>query len=158
MHCHGDAPSFVPFDHVSGASTLSHMQQGGDQGCAQLLGAPRVQPLNDYRLLFMVQKGLATYLKANNVYAVCGSDYRLYATPIIKFQKACYQLVNGNAWYLSGEQARETSLCVQEWQESARYCPALVTHPASLTFPPLLQCASPTPALATPPRRPTAAS
>ena len=106
MHCHGDAPSFVPFDHVSGASTLSHMQQGGDQGCAQLLGAPRVQPLNDYRLLFMVQKGLATYLKANNVYAVCGSDYRLYATPIIKFQKACYQLVNGNAWYLSGELVR----------------------------------------------------
>jgi len=40
------------------------------------------------------------------VYAVCGDDYRLYASPIIKFQKACYQLVNGNAWYISGAHKR----------------------------------------------------
>lgn len=74
----------------------------GDLGCAGLLGAPRVQPLNDYRLVFMVKKGLDQYLANNNVYAVCGRDYRLYASPLIKFQKACYQLVSGNQWFLSG--------------------------------------------------------
>lgn len=37
------------------------------------------------------------------MYSVCGTDYRLYATPLIKFQKACYQLVAGNAWYLAGD-------------------------------------------------------
>ena len=34
----------------------------------------------------------------------CGNDMRLYSSPLIKFSKACYQLVSGNAWYLSGEQ------------------------------------------------------
>ena len=33
----------------------------------------------------------------------CGNDMRLYSSPLIKFSKACYQLVSGNAWYLSGE-------------------------------------------------------
>ena len=66
-----------------------------------MAGGTRVQPLNDYRLLYMVQMGLRLYLKANNVYAACGSDYRLYASPIIKFQKACKQVVSGYAWFLS---------------------------------------------------------
>jgi hypothetical protein len=37
------------------------------------------------------------------VYSVCGHDYRLYSSPLIKFQKACYQLVAGSKWFLSGE-------------------------------------------------------
>ena len=41
--------------------------QRGDLGCLGIVGAPRVQPLNDYRLLFMVKKGLDTYLKNNKV-------------------------------------------------------------------------------------------
>jgi hypothetical protein len=32
-----------------------------------MVGVPRVQPLNDYRLVFMVQKGLTTYLIDNKV-------------------------------------------------------------------------------------------
>ena len=123
------------------------LQEAGDVGCARRFGAPRVQPLNDYRLLFMVKKGLDTYLKNNNVsrlsilqlavdpasqtvpiwpvrcspiwhmqcfsqvYAACGNDYRLYASPLIKFQKACYQLVNGGAWYLSGAARSSVATC-----------------------------------------------
>jgi hypothetical protein len=33
-----------------------------------MVGTPRVQPLNDYRLLFMVKKGLDTYLINNKVH------------------------------------------------------------------------------------------
>ncbi|PSC68210.1 hypothetical protein C2E20_8205 [Micractinium conductrix] len=73
----------------------------GDVGCGTLVGAPKAQPLNDYRLLFTVKKGLDAYMTRNKVYDVCGNDYRLYASPLIKFTKACYQLVQGNAWYLS---------------------------------------------------------
>jgi hypothetical protein len=43
---------------------------------------------------------------------VCGTDYCLYATPLIKFQKACYQLVAGNAWYLAGEGVHLVRACV----------------------------------------------
>ena len=43
------------------------------------------QPLNDYRLLFMAKKALDEFLKSTGVYEKCGSDYRLYATPLIKF-------------------------------------------------------------------------
>ena len=35
--------------------------------------------------------------------AACGDDVRLYSSPLIKFSKACTQLVSGRAWYLSGE-------------------------------------------------------
>ena len=161
MPCHAELPghsSLTPLPYLC-------LQSSGDQGCASMVGVPRVQPLNDYRLLYMVHKGLETYLKANNVYAACGNDYRLYASPIIKFQKACKQVVNGYAWYLSGER------CVRV-MPSRRACagaaglslmlPSLarvptVSHPPLTSSPPP-QCASPTPASATPPRRPTAAS
>ena len=33
----------------------------------------------------------------------CGDDVRLYSSPLIKFSKACTQVVSGRAWYLSGE-------------------------------------------------------
>lgn len=39
----------------------------------------------------------------SQVYDVCGNDYRLYASPLIKFSKACYQLVAGSQWFLSGK-------------------------------------------------------
>lgn len=32
-----------------------------------MVGVPRVQPLNDYRLVFMIKKGLDTYLTNNKV-------------------------------------------------------------------------------------------
>lgn len=35
------------------------------------------------------------------VFAVCGTDI-LYNQPLIKFTKACYQLVSVQSWYLSG--------------------------------------------------------
>lgn len=35
--------------------------------------------------------------------AACGDDVRLYSSPLIKFSKACTQLVMGRSWYLSGE-------------------------------------------------------
>lgn len=34
-----------------------------------MLGVPRVQPLNDYRLIFMVKKGLDDYMAKNGVRA-----------------------------------------------------------------------------------------
>ena len=126
--------------------------QGGDLGCRALYGAPRVQPLNDYRLIYFVKKCLDAYIvsclgcwggfcnvcrrgcKASQpasqppravrrltatacfpppppswpqakyrVMVPCGDDVRLYSSPLIKFSKACTQLVSGRAWYLSGE-------------------------------------------------------
>lgn len=44
------------------------------------------------------------------VYAVCGDDYRLYATPLIKFQKACVQLVAGTRYRLAGERQRDAHI------------------------------------------------
>ena len=37
------------------------------------------------------------------VMAACGDDTRLYSSPLVKFSKACTQVVSGRAWYLSGE-------------------------------------------------------
>ena len=37
-------------------------KQKGDMGCLSLFGAPRVQPLNDYRLLYFVKKCLDAYM------------------------------------------------------------------------------------------------
>ncbi|PSC75054.1 hypothetical protein C2E20_1724 [Micractinium conductrix] len=82
-------------------SKCSGCETQGDMGCAGMLGVPRPQPLNDYRLLFMVKKGLDAYLKKNKVYDVCGDDYRLYASPLIKFVKACRQGTQSNLWFLS---------------------------------------------------------
>lgn len=49
------------------------------------------------------------------VYDVCGNDYRLYASPLIKFQKACVQLVAGTLYRLAGEPCprRRTLVVVQ---------------------------------------------
>ncbi|PSC68216.1 Pre-mRNA-processing factor 17, partial [Micractinium conductrix] len=49
----------------------------------------------------MVKKGLDAYMTRNKVYDVCGNDYRLYASPLIKFTKACKQVVSGTNWFLS---------------------------------------------------------
>jgi len=38
------------------------------------------------------------------VMAACGDDVRLYSSPLIKFSKACTQLVSGRIWFLTGEQ------------------------------------------------------
>ncbi|KAI7838650.1 hypothetical protein COHA_007576 [Chlorella ohadii] len=73
----------------------------GDLGCRALYGAPRVQPLNDYRLIFFVKKCMDAYIAKHRVMAACGDDRRLYSSPLIKFSKACTQLVSGRAWYLS---------------------------------------------------------
>lgn len=121
--------------------------QRGDLGCRALYGAPRVQPLNDYRLIYFVKKCLDSYIVSwacpacavawlrvlrllpllwwltaallpapvllcpprlpqakYRVMAACGDDVRLYSSPLIKFSKACTQVVSGRAWYLSGEQ------------------------------------------------------
>jgi len=43
----------------------------GDMGCAGMLGVPRPQPLNDYRLIFMVKKGLDQYMANNKVRRCC---------------------------------------------------------------------------------------
>ncbi|KAL4437779.1 hypothetical protein ABPG77_005691 [Micractinium sp. CCAP 211/92] len=83
------------------SNTCSACEGQGDLGCNSVLGAPRVQPLNDYRLIFMVKKGLDEYMAQYGVYDVCGNDYRLYASPLIKFQKACFQLVAGNLYRLA---------------------------------------------------------
>ncbi|KAL4422920.1 hypothetical protein ABPG75_009117 [Micractinium tetrahymenae] len=89
------------FTTLSTAACSACESDRGDIGCAGMVGAPRVQPLNDYRLIFMVKKGLDEYMAKNQVYAVCGNDYRLYASPLIKFSKACYQLVSGSQWFIS---------------------------------------------------------
>ncbi|PSC74075.1 aluminum-activated malate transporter 10 [Micractinium conductrix] len=86
---------------LSGPTIFAECAERGDLGCSGLLGVPRPQPLNDYRLLFMIKMGLDSYMKQNKVYDVCGSDYRLYASPLIKFTKACIQKVNGHNWFLS---------------------------------------------------------
>ncbi len=48
------------------AVRVNHMHpsfpQKGDLGCRALYGAPRVQPLNDYRLIFFVKKCLDAYI------------------------------------------------------------------------------------------------
>ena len=36
--------------------------QRGDLGCAAFYGSPRVQPLNDYRLIYFVKKCLDAYI------------------------------------------------------------------------------------------------
>jgi len=36
-----------------------------------MVGVPRVQPLNDYRLIFMVKKGLDQYMANNKVRRGC---------------------------------------------------------------------------------------
>ncbi|PRW45472.1 hypothetical protein C2E21_6076 [Chlorella sorokiniana] len=85
------------------SSSCSVCGGGGasDLGCSALYGAPRVQPLNDYRLIYFVKKCLDAYIAKYRVMAACGDDVRLYASPLIKFSKACTQLVSGKAWYLS---------------------------------------------------------
>lgn len=44
-----------------------HPPLQGDVGCAGNLGVPKVQPLNDYRLIFFVKKGLDQYMARNKV-------------------------------------------------------------------------------------------
>ncbi|PRW45573.1 lysosomal Pro-X carboxypeptidase-like [Chlorella sorokiniana] len=82
-------------------SVCSGDSQNSDLGCRALYGAPRVQPLNDYRLIYFVKKCLDAYIAKYRVMAACGDDVRLYASPLIKFSKACTQLVSGRTWYLS---------------------------------------------------------
>ena len=38
------------------------LPQKGDLGCRALYGAPRTQPLNDYRLIYFVKKCLDAYI------------------------------------------------------------------------------------------------
>ena len=59
--------SLSPLSHAHPRLSLSGFSVQGDIGCSGMVGVPRVQPLNDYRLLFMVKKGLDTYLKNNKV-------------------------------------------------------------------------------------------
>ncbi len=49
--------------------------QKGDLGCRALYGAPRVQPLNDYRLIYFVKKCLDAYIVSCGWWSRCWADF-----------------------------------------------------------------------------------
>mgnify|MGYP001811021600 CR=1 FL=1 len=108
-------------------------------------------------------------IPTSQVYDVCGDDYRLYASPLIKFVKACRQGTQSNLWFLSGEQRRGCAACRARprWRAGrppstppaarpppTRAAPVPRRCCAHPPFPPTrrLQCASATPASASPAR------
>lgn len=84
---------------------------------------------------------------APQVYDVCGNDYRLYASPLIKFQKACTQLVAGTLYRLAG-QGHTGALRAVVLAASPELCLAVMDLTGSCSSSPACQkhCKPPPPA------------